>query len=116
MYIKINDEKMLLKDFHKTANHILFVFNQDIENDSFTNVSSFEMYSDDDMFLSKYTISEYILKINANELYLTIPTTKDIDICKQEKIEMSKQLLAEWLENNPMLYTDGKYYSVTAEK
>ena len=25
-------------------------------------------------------------------------------------------MLAEWLEDNPMLYTDGKYYSVTAEK
>ena len=116
MYIKINDDKMPLKHFHRTANHILFVFDQDIESNSFTNVPSFEMYSDDDIFLSKYTINEYISEINANELYLKIPTTKDIDICKQEKIEMSKQLLAEWLEDNPMLYTDGKYYSVTAEK
>lgn len=116
MYIKINDEKIPLKDFHKTANHILFVFENDIESNSFTNVPSFEMYSDDDIFLSKYTINEYISEINANELYLKIPITKDIDICKQEKIEMSKQLLAEWLANNPMLYTDGKYYSVTAEK
>ena len=116
MYIKINDDKMPLKHFHRTANHILFVFDQDIESNSFTNVPSFEMYSDDDIFLSKYTINEYISEINANELYLKIPTTKDIDICKQEKIEMSKQLLAEWLANNPMLYTDGKYYSVTAEK
>ena len=35
---------------------------------------------------------------------------------KESKIAKSKQLLADWLEDNPMLYTDGKYYSVTAEK
>lgn len=40
----------------------------------------------------------------------------DIDTIKADKVEESKQLLAKWLENNPMLYTDGKYYSVTAEK
>ena len=116
MYIKINDEKIPLKDFHRTTNHILFAFENDIESDSFADGTSFEMYSDDDFFLSRYNLSDYNVEINANELYLKIPTTKDIDICKQEKIEMSKQLLAEWLESNPMLYTDGKYYSVTAEK
>ena len=116
MYIKINDEKIPLKDFHRTTNHILFAFENDIESDSFADGTSFEMYSDDDFFLSRYNLSDYNVEINANELYLKIPTTKDIDICKQEKIEMSKQLLAEWLENNPMLYTDGKMYSVTSEK
>lgn len=35
---------------------------------------------------------------------------------KENKIAESKALLADWLKNNPMLYTDGKYYSVTAEK
>ena len=35
---------------------------------------------------------------------------------KESKIIESKDKLAEWLEDNPMLYTDGKYYSVTAEK
>ena len=35
---------------------------------------------------------------------------------KESKIIESKAALAEWLESNPMLYTDGKYYSVTAEK
>lgn len=116
MYIKINDEKMSLKDFHKTTDHILFAFDQDIESDAFTDISSFEMYSDDDIYLSRYNLSDYNVEINANELYLKIPITKDIDTYKQEKIDMSKQLLADWLENNPMLYTDGKYYSVTSEK
>ena len=40
----------------------------------------------------------------------------NIDEVKASKIAESKDKLAEWLEDNPMLYTDGKYYSVTAEK
>ena len=35
---------------------------------------------------------------------------------KMTKIEESKTKLAEWLANNPLLYSDGKYYSVTEEK
>ena len=35
---------------------------------------------------------------------------------KMAKIEESKTKLAEWLANNPLLYSDGKYYSVTEEK
>ena len=35
---------------------------------------------------------------------------------KKSKIAESKTKLAEWLANNPLLYSDGKYYSVTEEK
>ena len=35
---------------------------------------------------------------------------------KMAKIAESKTKLAEWLANNPLLYSDGKYYSVTEEK
>lgn len=35
---------------------------------------------------------------------------------KMTKIEESKTKLAQWLANNPLLYSDGKYYSVTEEK
>lgn len=35
---------------------------------------------------------------------------------KKSKIEESKTKLAEWLAANPLLYSDGKYYSVTEEK
>ena len=35
---------------------------------------------------------------------------------KMAKIEESKTKLAQWLANNPLLYSDGKYYSVTEEK
>lgn len=40
----------------------------------------------------------------------------DIEYRKSEKIAESKTALAEWLENNPYLHTDGKYYACTAEK
>ena len=35
---------------------------------------------------------------------------------KEAKIAESKTRLAEWLANNPLLFSDGKYYSVTEEK
>ena len=40
----------------------------------------------------------------------------ELDIAKQKKIDKSKIALAEWLKFNPMLYSEGKYYSVTEEK
>ena len=46
----------------------------------------------------------------------TEPSEEDIRTAKAEKIAESKTKLYDWLEHNPMLYTDGKYYSVTAEK
>ena len=44
------------------------------------------------------------------------PVPADLDELKAAKIEESKTKLAEWLINNPLLYQDGKYYSVTEEK
>ena len=44
------------------------------------------------------------------------PVITNIDDAKVLKVTESKVALDEWLANNPMLYTDGKYYSVTAEK
>lgn len=40
----------------------------------------------------------------------------ELNSAKAQKIIESKVNLAEWLENHPMQYTDGKYYSVTEEK
>ena len=45
-----------------------------------------------------------------------VPPSADISAEKLSKIEESKTKLAEWLANNPLLYSDGKYYSVTEEK
>lgn len=44
------------------------------------------------------------------------PSENDIKAAKAVKITESKEKLAEWLEKNPMLYSDGKCYSCTAEK
>lgn len=44
------------------------------------------------------------------------PVITNIDDAKVLKVTESKEKLAKWLANNPMLYTDGKLYSVTAEK
>ena len=41
---------------------------------------------------------------------------KPLEEYKEEKIALSKLMLSEWLANNPMLYSDGNYYSVTEEK
>ncbi len=41
---------------------------------------------------------------------------KSFETEKQEKIIQSKQLLEEFLQNNPLQFTDGKFYSVTKEK
>lgn len=40
----------------------------------------------------------------------------ELSIHCDEAIKKSKIALAQWLENNPLLYSDGKYYSVTKEK
>lgn len=39
-----------------------------------------------------------------------------LQLAKENKIAESKEQLAEWLDTNPMQYTDGNYYSVTEEK
>ena len=44
------------------------------------------------------------------------PKYSTLDDEKTAKIAESKVKLAEWLHKNPMLYTDGKYYAVSAEK
>ena len=41
-------------------------------------------------------------------------TAAELDKYKALKIAKTKESLYEWLANNPMLYSDGNYYSVTA--
>lgn len=43
-------------------------------------------------------------------------TPEQLEVLKTAKIAETKQLLSEWLSNNPYQFTDGKYYSVTEEK
>lgn len=42
--------------------------------------------------------------------------SSELSTYRDEAIKKSKVLLAQWLEDNPLLYSDGKYYSVTEEK
>ena len=112
-----NTEKNQLTNFKSTQNYICFAFQNEISVNDFSDIETFRMYSDDDMFLREYTLEDYQLECNGNELYFKNKNEViDLDTLKADKIEMSKTMLAEWLEDNPMLYTDGKYYSVTAEK
>lgn len=119
MYLFFDEstEKKQLTDFKATQNYICFAFQNDVSVDDFSGVETFRMFSDDDMFLAEYVLSDYRLECNDNELYFKNKNeVVDLDALKADKIEMSKMILSEWLEDNPMLYTDGKYYSVTAEK
>ena len=119
MYLLFDDntEKNQLTNFKSTQNYICFAFQNNVSVDNFSGVETFKMFSDDDMFLAEYVLNDYKLECNGNELYFKNKNEViDLDTLKADKIEMSKMALAEWLENNPMLYTDGKYYSVTAEK
>ena len=110
-------EKKQLTDFKSTQNYICFAFQNNVSVDNFSGVETFRMYSDDDMFLREYTLEDYKLECNGNELYFKNKNEViDLDALKADKIEMSKMTLAEWLENNPMTYIDGKMYSVTSEK
>lgn len=45
-----------------------------------------------------------------------IITSEQIKTRKAERIQESKVQLAQWLNSNPFLYTDGNYYSCTEEK
>ncbi len=47
---------------------------------------------------------------------ITIESPESIEQKKSVLIEESKNKLAEWLLNNPMQFSDGKYYAVTEEK
>ena len=119
MYLFFDEstEKKQLTDFKSTQNYICFAFQNDVSVDDFANIDVFKMYSDDDMFLREYTLEDYRLECNGNELYFKNKNEViDLDTLKADKIEMSKMMLAEWLANHPMMYKDGKMYSVTSEK
>lgn len=59
-----------------------------------------------------YVGGKYVL----NPDYVEPTDEPPLDELKRQRVADSKLQLAEWLANNPILYTDGKYYSVTEEK
>lgn len=63
----------------------------------------------------KYIDGEFVLN-DDYDLFLAENEKAMFKDAKQQKIIQSKDALKSWLEANPMLYTDGNYYSVTEEK
>lgn len=60
----------------------------------------------------KYVDGDFVI----NPDYGNSVNTVNLNSLKAAKVDESKAKLAAWLADNPMQYTDGKYYSVTAEK
>lgn len=59
--------------------------------------------------IAERTLADCIANKNAEN-------EKSLEEYKSEKIAASKVMLSEWLANNPMLYSDGNFYSCTEEK
>ena len=60
---------------------------------------------------------DFVLDDEGNLVDITpIQSPELIEQKKSALIDESKNKLSEWLLNNPMLFSDGKYYSVTEEK
>ena len=58
----------------------------------------------------KYVDNKFVLNPDYS------PLAVDISAEKTTKIAESKTKLSQWLLDNPLLFSDGKYYSVTEEK
>lgn len=58
----------------------------------------------------KYVDNKFVLNPDYS------PPAVDISAEKTTKIAESKTKLSQWLLDNPLLFSDGKYYSVTEEK
>lgn len=69
---------------------------------------------DDGLYNYAHLNGELMLRSEADKeadrILLLLPQAK------LQRISESKTALATWLKDNPMMFTDGKYYSVTEEK
>ena len=75
----------------------------------------------EEKIIELYPNFEFVLNDDGNKIVDVVATepvvtTEEIEAHKTKRIQESKILLAKWLNDNPILYTDGKYYSVTEEK
>lgn len=94
-------------------------------NPLFPNVSVAERYPKEFVKKLVETADEtavYVGMVRQEDGTYTVPAAimpdkyDSLDDAKCAKIAESKTKLAEWLHKNPMLYSDGKYYAVSAEK
>ena len=75
----------------------------------------------EEKIISMYPNFDFILNDDGTKIIDVVATkpvvtAEEIEAHKTKRIQESKILLAKWLNDNPILYTDGKYYSVTEEK
>lgn len=76
-----------------------------------------ELYTSDDLPRYKLVDGKAVLRSGAElEVQRSEMENGELPAIKAGKISESKALLAEFLEQHPLCYTDGKRYSVTAEK
>lgn len=100
------------EDFDKITDEIKSVIN-DIHGDI-----------DLDFLLCNYTMNEIHSDNNSGVqiienngvLEVNLVQADNLKGIKEDKITQSKQELALYLQNNPLQFTDGKFYSVTKEK
>ena len=85
MYAKINNTNKPLASFSQVINKIIFVFSENIKSEDFADVSKIELYSDDNMFLTEYTLENYDIRIEDNSLFLCNKAT--LEDVKKAKIE-----------------------------
>lgn len=85
MYLKINDIDKSLISFLQTRDKIMFVFAEDISSEGFVDISVVKLYSDDDIFLTEYTLENYDIRIEDNSLFLCNKAT--LEDVKKAKIE-----------------------------
>jgi len=90
IYIKINDDSEFAKQIMEYKQYnLVFSFDEKI---------------------GEYIIKEVIKIIDPNE------TDVELERQKRDLVNESKNLLEEFLQNNPLQFVDGKFYSVTKEK
>lgn len=117
MYILNDNKKYSCKSVARAKNSIKFY--TDITNNLFGEI---KLLSEDEFELLTITAEDY-LRQEIGSGYLTLtnepvsePSMSNIEQMKKEKIIESKDKLNEYLEKNPIQFTNGKFYSVTKEK
>ena len=102
-----------------------FITNSDHPNDDWIGDADYVLDDEKDAELEAKIIGlypnyDFVFDDDGNISDITetepVVTTEEIEAHKTKRIQESKMMLAKWLNDNPILYTDGKYYSVTEEK
>lgn len=100
-----------------------FITNSEHPDDDFTGDADYVITDGSELaqkIMELYPNFKFVIDGDGNlvDVVATEPivTEEQINEYKNKRIIESKTKLAEWLATHPMLFTDGKYYSVTEEK